>query len=140
MAPSVREVMTTDPIKLGVDESITAAARAMRDNDIGDVLVTEDGHNLVGIVTDRDIVVRGIAENGSSPDQTTVGAICSDVIAVSPDDDVEDVIGVMREQAVRRIPVVEGETVVGMVSLGDLASEFDPDSVLGEISDAPENN
>jgi CBS domain-containing protein len=130
--------MTTDPIKLGAEELVTSAARVMRDNDIGDVLVTEDGQNLVGIVTDRDIVVRAVADG--SVDEVTVGAICSDPIAVSPDDEVADVIQVMREQAVRRIPVVEGEVVVGLVSIGDLAVQYDPDSVLGDISEAPENN
>lgn len=140
MVQSVREIMTTDPIKLGVDESIAAAARAMRDNHIGDVLVTEDGRNLFGIVTDRDIVVRGLAQDGSAPQDVTLGAICSEAVAVSPDDSVDDVIGVMREQAVRRIPVVEDDTVVGVVSLGDLAAAFDPESVLAEISEAPENN
>jgi CBS domain-containing protein len=131
--------MTTDPIKLGVDEPIATAARVMRDNDIGDVLVTDDGHHLVGIVTDRDIVVRAVADGGSL-DEVTVGAICSDPVSVSPDDEVDEVIDVMREQAVRRIPVVEGEVVVGLVSLGDLATAYDPDSVLGDISEAPENN
>jgi CBS domain-containing protein len=130
--------MTTDPIRLGVDESVASAARVMRDNDIGDVLVTDDGHHLVGIVTDRDIVVRAVAEG--PVDEVTLGSICSDPISVTPDDDVKDVIEVMRQQAVRRIPVVESEVVVGVVSIGDLAVELDPDSVLGDISEAPENN
>jgi CBS domain-containing protein len=130
--------MTTDPIKLGVDEPVTTAARVMRDNDIGDVLVTDDGQHLLGIVTDRDIVVRAVADG--SIDEVTVGAICSEPVSVSPDDEVGEVIQVMREQAVRRIPVVEGEMVVGLVSIGDLATEYDPDSLLGDISEAPENN
>jgi CBS domain-containing protein len=136
--PSVREVMTTDPIKLGAEATIISAARVMRDNDIGDVLVTDDGQNLVGIVTDRDIVVRAVADGSVA--ELTLGALCSDALSVSPEDEVGDVIEMMRDQAVRRIPVVDGEVVVGLVALGDLAVEFDPDSVLGDISEAPENN
>ena len=135
---TVREVMTTDPIKLGIEEPVTSAARVMRDNDIGDVLVTNDGQGLVGIVTDRDIVVRAVADG--SVDEVTVGSICSEALAVSPDADVSEVIEMMRDEAVRRIPVVEAEMVVGVVSIGDLAVQFDSDSTLGEISLAPENN
>jgi CBS domain-containing protein len=75
------------------------------------------------------------------PDSTTVGDICSpDLVTVGPDEDVSIAVDRMREHAVRRLPVVEGGRAVGIVSLGDLAMERDPDSALGDISSAPPNN
>jgi CBS domain-containing protein len=93
---------------------------------------------LFGIITDRDIVVRGIAENHDP--QTQVKEIASQQVkTVSPEDAVDDAVEIMRDYAVRRLPVVENGRVVGVVSLGDLALERDPDSALGEISSAPPN-
>jgi CBS domain-containing protein len=118
--------------------SVIEAARAMRDSDIGDVIVMES-NKVCGIVTDRDIVVRAIAD-GQDPATATLGDICSrDLTTLSPIDTVEDAVQMMRDKAVRRLPVVEGNQVVGVVSLGDLALERDPNSALGDISAAPPN-
>jgi CBS domain-containing protein len=133
---SIREVMTTDPVTCDVTASVTAAAKRMRDEDIGDVIVTNDG-KFFGIVTDRDIVVRSVVD-GDDPTTKPIGELCTrDVRCVGPDDTVQDVIRLMRDLAVRRIPVCEGDRTVGIVSLGDLAIEKEPDSVLGDISAAP---
>ena len=138
MATLVRDVMTKDPVTCPADTAVTDAARLMRDRDIGAVLVT-DGEALKGIVTDRDIVVRCVA--AGKADQAKLGDACSaSMTTVSPDMSAEDAARVMAEQAVRRLPVVDNGRPVGVVSLGDLAVERDPGSVLGGISAAPPNS
>jgi CBS domain-containing protein len=135
MARTIREVMTPDPVTLEADATLAEAARAMQKHDIGDVLVTRDGR-LQGILTDRDIVVRAVAQD--LPTSGRVGDIVSDnPMTVSPNDSVDTAIGLMRDNAIRRLPVVENERPVGIVSLGDLAEDRDPQSVLGQISSAP---
>jgi len=138
MAQLVRDVMTPNPVTLPATASLVEAALAMRDFDMGDVLVLDNGQ-VCGIVTDRDIVVRGIAA-GNYPATVTLGEICSrDLTTLSATDRVEDAVSLMREKAIRRLPVVEGGKPVGIVSLGDLAVERDPHSALSDISAAPPN-
>src|SRR5262245_8803703 len=138
MAQNVCDVMTTHPVTLPATSSVVDAARIMRDSDIGDVIVVEDGR-VYGIVTDRDITVRGVAE-GRNISRLKLADICSRVLTtVSPTDSVDDAIRLMREKAIRRLPVVEGGKPVGLVSLGDLALTQDPYSTLGNISAAPAN-
>jgi len=135
---TVKELMTPDPIVLETTETIHAAAQRMRDADVGAVLV-EAGGTLRGIVTDRDVVVRAVAD-ALDPQEVTVGqALSGELVAVGPDDTIADAIGVMRERAVRRVPVVDDGVAVGILSLGDLAQRRDPESVLGDISAAPPN-
>ena len=110
----------------------------MRDGNIGDVVVLEDGQ-VRGILTDRDIVIRALAE-GMDPSRTTVGEVCSrELTTLSPTDSIAQAVSIMRDKAIRRLPVVEGGRPVGIVSLGDLAVEREPDSALGGISAAPPN-
>ena len=138
MEHTIRDIMSTPALCLDASDSVADAARCMCENDVGDVLVTRDG-KLCGIVTDRDIVVRCIAQ-GDDPDDTRVERICSGPLTtLSPDDSVSSAVQQMRERAVRRLPVVERERVVGVVSLGDLACERDPGSALGTISAAAAN-
>lgn len=138
MATQIREIMTKNPEILDARSTMLDAARVMRDKNIGDVLV-RDSQGLCGIVTDRDLVVRGLAE-GLDPSKTTLEDVCSEeIVQIDPDDSVEDAIRLMREKHVRRIPVTEGDEIVGVVTLGDLAVERDRESVLGEISAAPPN-
>jgi CBS domain-containing protein len=135
---TVREVMTPDPVTIGSRASLTDAARLMRDYNIGDVIVTDDAMPL-GILTDRDIVVRAMA-TGSDTNTMSVGQVCSrDVVAVGPDDDTDRVISLMRSQSVRRLPVVDGEKIIGVVSLGDVAVDNEPLSALADISMATPN-
>ncbi len=138
MAQYLRDIMTQKPLTLQTSDTITAAARTMRDGNIGDVVVLEDGQ-VRGILTDRDIVVRALAE-GMDPSRTTVGQVCSrELTTLSPTDSIAQAVSIMRDKAIRRLPVVEGGRPVGIVSLGDLAVERDPDSALGGISAAPPN-
>jgi CBS domain-containing protein len=113
----------------------------MRDNDVGDVIVEKDG-GLYGIVTDRDIVVRVIAE-GKDVTTTDLEAICSRNLAtLTPDQTVKDATQLMKDKALRRIPVVEEDgkgKVIGIVSIGDIAVEKHPKSALGKISAASAN-
>ncbi|MFF8970141.1 CBS domain-containing protein [Streptomyces sp. NPDC014995] len=138
MTQHVRDIMTAEPVTVEPQASVTSVARLMRDENIGAVLVTEEDR-LRGLVSDRDLVVRALAEGGD-PEQTTVASVCSDdLVTVTPDEDLDHAVQVMREHAVRRVPVVEEGRPVGIVSLGDLAIERDPDSALGDISAAKSN-
>ncbi len=138
MAQTVREVMTANPVCLTDDAPVTEAARAMRDNAIGDVLVMKD-NRLCGIVTDRDIVVRTIAE-GRDPQQTTLREVCSrDTTSVQANEDSDRAAQLMRDKAIRRLPVMDGDQPIGIVSIGDLAVEKDSRSALADISAAPPN-
>ncbi|MFI8192552.1 CBS domain-containing protein [Streptomyces sp. NPDC085946] len=139
MTQHVRDIMTSDLVTVEPQTSVAQVARIMRDQDLGAVLVT-DGDDLRGLVTDRDLVVRSLCEGGD-PEQTTVAGACSDdLVTVTPDEDLDQAVRLMREHSVRRIPVVDEEHhAVGIVSLGDLAMERDPDSALGDISVARPN-
>ncbi|MET7922252.1 CBS domain-containing protein [Streptomyces avermitilis] len=139
MSQHVSDVMTSALVTVEPQASVTAVARTMRDENIGAVLVT-DGEQLRGLVSDRDLVVRALAEGGD-PSTMTVAAACSeDLVTVGPDDDLALAVEVMREHSVRRVPVVDEERhPVGIVSLGDLAIERDSESALGDISAARSN-
>jgi CBS domain-containing protein len=135
---TIRDVMTHNLTTLPMSASLRDAARAMRDANIGDVLVVDNG-NLRGIVTDRDLVIRAIAE-GREAASTTLADICSgELTTVSPTDSIDHAVQLMRQKALRRLPVVENGHAIGIVSLGDLAQNRDPHSALGEISAAPPN-
>src|SRR5437764_335737 len=124
MAQQIRELMTLNPVALSGTTSVHEAARAMRDADIGDVIVIEN-NQVCGIVTDRDIVVQTVAE-AQDPATTTLADLCRHtLITVTPTDSVEQAVQLMRTNAIRRLPVVEGGQAVGIVSLGDLARERD---------------
>lgn len=139
MARTVREVMTRDLRTVSPDSTLTEAAREMRDGDVGPVLIL-DGDDPVGILTDRDIVVRAIAEGGAA-DSTKVGDIASrGVIGIEVDQRVDAAAELMREHDIRRLLVTEGGRPVGIVSIGDLAVELDTDSALADISAASPNN
>ncbi|GHJ14409.1 oxidoreductase [Micromonospora sp. AKA38] len=131
--------MTTRLVTMDGNDTLTAAAQEMRDSAIGDVVVT-DGDDVVGIVTDRDITVRGVAED-RNPATTRLNEITSkDVVTVSQYDDAVAAADLMRTYAVRRLPVIEDGKLVGLVSMGDLAVEREPQSVLADISADDPNN
>jgi CBS domain-containing protein len=138
MASKIRDIMTPAPVCMAPAESVSAAAKAMKEHGIGTILVLDDGR-LRGLVTDRDIAVRVLAEN-RDPASTRVGDIGStDLVTLSPDDDVDQAVRLVRERAVRRIPVVENGRPVGVVSIGDLALDRDERSALADVSAAPPN-
>jgi CBS domain-containing protein len=133
----IRDVMSPGASAVEPMTTVARAARVMREEDIGDVLVAYDC-DLFGVLTDRDIVVRALAE-GRDPDTTAVGSVCTrpPVATLSPDDTTDRALELMRRFAVRRLPVVErGGCPVGMVSLGDLATTEDPYLALVDISKA----
>jgi signal-transduction protein with cAMP-binding, CBS, and nucleotidyltransferase domain len=122
MAIRVREVMTGHPSTLPSSALLSDAAREMRDSDIGSVIVTEGG-SICGIVTDRDIVVRAIAR-GMNPGETPISAVCTrEPMTLSPEQEVDEAVYLMRMRGIRRLPVEEDGRPVGIVSLGDLAIE-----------------
>jgi CBS domain-containing protein/hemerythrin superfamily protein len=136
---SVEEVMSPDPITVSVSTSIAEAARLMREADTGAMVVVDEEENVEGILTDRDIAIRAVAED-RDPSQTRVAEIAStDLEALSPGSSIEEAVRLMRERAVRRLPVVDSGRAVGIVSIGDLAVERDPRSALADISRAPGN-
>jgi len=138
MAHVIREVMTPSPRTLDADSTVSEAARIMRDEGIGAVMVSE-GDDLCGIVTDRDIAIRAVAE-GRDPSTTQLGEICSrELVTLSPSDPIERAIELMRSKAIRRFPVMEGDRPLGIVAIGDLALERDRTSALADISAAPPN-
>lgn len=138
-AQMVREIMTGDPCCMPDSASITEAAEQMRSRDIGDVLVTDQQGNLEGVVTDRDIVIRALAQ-GREPGSTRLKDVLSEpAVTIRPDEPVSRAVQLMREHSLRRLPVAEGGHPVGIVSLGDLAVERDPESALADISDAAPN-
>ena len=139
MSQLVKDVMTADPITIDATATIAEAAKKMREADVGPLIVMKDGE-VCGVVTDRDIAVRAVAE-GKDPNTFPVGEICSKEIAtVSPRDKVGMAIDLMEKIAVRRLPVVDNHKPVGIVSLGDLAVQRDPESTLAQISAAPPND
>jgi CBS domain-containing protein len=138
MARKIRDIMTPAPVCMAPAESVSAAARAMKEHGIGAILVLDNGQ-LRGLVTDRDITVRILAE-GLDPGSTTVGEICStDLAVLGPEDDVDEGVQLVRSRAVRRIPVVLGGRPVGIVSIGDMALDLDERSALAAVSAAPPN-
>ncbi|MFJ9202676.1 CBS domain-containing protein [Streptomyces flaveolus] len=137
MTQRVRDVMSPATVAVEPMTTVTRAARLMREENVGDVLVTYDC-DLFGLLTDRDIVLRSVAA-GRDPDDTTVCSVCTPppVVTLAPEDSTEHAVDLMRRHAVRRLPVVEhGGVPVGVVSLGDLAGTEDPHSALADISTA----
>jgi CBS domain-containing protein len=123
----VSEVMTRDVQTIRPDQRVQEAASFMLSADAGSIPVT-DGDRLIGMITDRDIAVRGVAK-GYGPDTPVRELMSDDIICAREDDDVDDVASRMSEAQVRRLPVIdENERLCGIVSLGDLSREADEDA------------
>lgn len=132
----IREMMTSAPVTVALSDPASEAAKAMREHGIGAVLVQEQG-KLAGLVTDRDITVRVLAQ-GRDPRDVPVSEIASrEIVAIGPDDDTEDAARLIAERAVRRIPVVEDGVAIGVVSLGDLELTKEERTPLADVSAAP---
>jgi CBS domain-containing protein len=131
MGTSIKEVMTRDVRACEPNATVADAAKVMAQEDVGPVPIVEDGR-LVGIVTDRDIVVRVVAE-GRDPNATTVKEIAStDLVTVSPGDDLDEALKLLAERQVRRLPVVEDNRLVGIVAQADVA-RLGKDKQTGEV-------
>jgi CBS domain-containing protein len=127
---NIRDVMTPNPSCVSPEDSIQNAARIMRDMDTGAVPVVENGRP-VGIVTDRDIVVRGVAEDGQL-NRPVREIVTGSIVCASPEMSTREAADLMSEHQVRRLPVVENERLVGIVSIGDLAVKEGKDRRIGD--------
>jgi CBS domain-containing protein len=137
---TISEVMTRDPLTIDAGAPVSDAAQIMRDYNIGDVIVMKDDGGVCGIVTDRDLTLRVIAP-GYDPKTLKVEDVCTEELSsITSDQPVTEAVALMRDHAIRRLPVVDDGNLVGVVSLGDLAMERDPRSALADISEAPPNN
>jgi CBS domain-containing protein len=125
MGKNVREAMTANPRSVEPSVPVAEAARLMRSEDVGSLPVVE-GERLVGIITDRDIVVRVVAE-GRDPESTNLSELISrDLVTVRPDEDLDEALKLMARHQVRRLPVVEdGGRLIGIVAQADVAQEAD---------------
>jgi CBS domain-containing protein len=131
MGTSIKEVMTRDVRACEPNATVAEAAKVMAKEDVGPVPIVEDGR-LVGIVTDRDIVVRVVAE-GRDPNSTRVREIAStELVTVAPDDDLDEALNLLASSQVRRLPVVEGDRLVGIVAQADIA-RLGKDKKTGEV-------
>ena len=136
MAKSVRDAMTESPRSIGASASVVEAARLMRDEHIGSLPITDD-EELVGMITDRDITTRVVAE-AADPKVTSVGDVVSrDLISVEPDEDLEEAVQLMASHQVRRLPVVENGRLVGIVAQADVALNLrENEQRTGELVEA----
>jgi CBS domain-containing protein len=133
MAKSVRDTMTQDPRSIAASASVVEAARLMRDGHIGSLPIT-DNEELVGMITDRDIATRVVAE-AADPQTTSVGDVYSrDLISVGPDQDLDEALQLMSSHQVRRLPVVENGKLVGIVAQADIA--LSENAKTGELVEA----
>ena len=131
---NIRDVMTPNPRAVAPGDSIQNAARIMRDEDTGVVPVVDNGRT-VGLVTDRDIVIRAVADGGTL--NRPISEICtSAVVSASPDMSTREAAQLMSDHQVRRLPVVENDRLVGIVSIGDLAVKEGKDSRTGDTLQA----
>ncbi|MFE9388910.1 CBS domain-containing protein [Streptomyces sp. NPDC006784] len=135
MTRLVRDIMTPAATTVRPDASLVEAAQLMRAQDIGDVLVVKDSR-LLGLLTDRDITLRAVADAVDPLSVNCLSACTRDPVTVSPDTELRTAVELMRTHAVRRLPVVDGGRPAGMVSIGDLVRESDPESLLAHISRA----
>jgi CBS domain-containing protein len=132
---TARDIMTPGVECVQENETLADAAQMMRDLDVGALPICGEDNRLKGMLTDRDIVVKGIAE-GRDPSTTTAGSLAGgEVVTIGADDSVEDALQVMKQHEVRRLPVIDGHDLVGMISLQDIARNVSDDRV-GDVVDA----
>jgi len=140
---TAREIMTADATYCPDDTTAADAARGMADDGVGALPVCDREGRLAGVVTDRDLAVRVVAE-GRDPNSVRLGELLesAEVVTIGADDSVDEAIRTMKDHAVRRLPVIDGTRLVGMVSQADIARAV-PDAKLGDlvgaISSAPDN-
>lgn len=138
--PNVRELMTPAPASVSRDASLKEVAEIMRDQAVGAVPVVGDDERPIGLITDRDIVLRVVADGGDPASTTAGDAASGSPVTVSGDDEALDAVRQIRAANVRRVLVVDDDRLTGIISLGDLAAVLDDGSALGEISATPPNN
>lgn len=133
--PSARDIMTPGATCVGENESLADAARKMADLDVGALPICGEDNRLKGMLTDRDIVVKAIAQ-GRDPSAVTAGQLAEgEVVTIGADDDVTEVLRTMSSHQVRRLPVIDGHDLVGMVAVADVARALS-DRPVGDLIDA----
>ena len=143
MAKTAKDVMTQGAECIGENESVAEAAKKMAQLDVGALPICGEDDRLKGMLTDRDIVVKVLAQ-GKDPESTNAGELGEGKpVTIGADDSISDAIGTMKEHKVRRLPVIDGHELVGIVSQGDLAQHVDEEDVgdlVETISAAPDTN
>jgi CBS domain-containing protein len=133
--PSAREIMTPDVTCVGEKESLADAARKMASLDVGSLPICGEDNRLKGMLTDRDIVIKAVAQ-GRDPASVTAGELAQGKpVTVGADDDAQEIIRTMSSHQVRRLPVIDGHDLVGMVALADVARALS-DRPVGDLMDA----
>lgn len=129
---TAREVMTGGAECASVNDTVSEAARKMRDLNVGALPICGDDNRLKGMITDRDIVLKCVAE-GMDTDEMRVEAYAGDeVVTIGADDDISEALATMARAGVRRLPVIDGHELVGMVSQADIARQL-PDDMVGDL-------
>ena len=132
---TIREIMTPDAVCIGENETLADAARKMRELDVGALPVCGEDNRLKGMVTDRDIVVRCIADNGD-PQTVRAGDLArGKPVTIGADDPVDEALTMMKEHQIRRLPVIDGHDLVGIISQADVARHIES-SRVGEVVEA----
>ena len=141
--PTARDIMAANAECVSVNDTLVAAARKLRDLDVGAMPICGDDNRLKGMLTDRDIVVKCIAEGGD-PSSTKVSELAEGKpVTIGADDSVEETLRTMKEHGVRRLPVIDGYDMIGIVSQADVARNLPEDKVgdlVEAISSAPSNS
>ena len=133
--PTAREIMTPDATCVGEKETLADAARKMADLDVGSLPICGENNRLKGMLTDRDIVVKCLAKGGN-PNEVTAGDLAQGKpVTIGADDDAQEILRTMGQHQVRRLPVIDGHDLVGIVALADVARAL-PDQPVGDVVDA----
>jgi len=135
MSKTARDVMTPDAKCIGENDSVTDAARRLSELGVGAMPICGEDDRLKGMLTDRDIVVEVLAQ-GKDPDSTTAGELGEGKpVTIGADDSVEEALQTMKEHKIRRLPVIDGHDLVGIVSIADLATNIE-DEQTGDLVEA----
>ena len=135
MSKTARDVMTPDAKCIGENDSVTDTARQLSELGVGAMPICGEDDRLKGMVTDRDIVVEVLAQ-GKDPDSTTAGELGDGKpVTIGADDTVEEALQTMKEHRIRRLPVIDGHDLVGIVSIADLATNIE-DEQTGDLVEA----
>ena len=133
--PTAREIMSPDATCVGEKESLVDAARKMADLNVGSLPICGDDNRLKGMLTDRDIVVKAIAQGRDPGDVTAADLAQGKPVTVGADDDAQEILRTMAQHKVRRLPVIDGHRLVGIVAVADVARAL-PDNPVGDLIDA----
>lgn len=140
----IRDIMSKDIVTLNSDDSIERAAQMMRQFDIGSIPVCDNSQNLVGIITDRDITLNSVASGANASQQKICDFMSTNPITGNPDMDIHEAVRMMSRHQIRRLPIVENNNLVGIVSLGDISQEpnlqDNAEVALKNISESGTNN